>query len=183
MRVVHQSRLRHPRSAGIVAVGLTVAVAAGTFGVVGTAVAAPDPSVPPAVTLSPLGTYSTGQLDESAAEIVAFHAASTRLFVVNAQSGKVDVLDARDPSAPTRLFELSVGGTASADGSVVAADAVVNSVAIRPDGLAVAAVESSTKTDDGWLVLFDAAAPVTTPGAAPATRSSAPCAWARCPTW
>ncbi|MFE4463593.1 choice-of-anchor I family protein [Oerskovia sp. NPDC056781] len=168
MRVVHQSRLRHPRSAAVVAAGLTVAVAAGTFGVVGTAVAAPDPSVPPAVTLSPLGTYSTGQLDESAAEIVAFHAASTRLFVVNAQSGKVDVLDARDPSAPTRLFELAVGGTASADDSVVAADAVVNSVAIRPDGLAVAAVESGTKTDDGWLVLFDAAAPVTTPGAAPA---------------
>lgn len=167
MRVVHQSR-RHGKAAGIVAAGLTVAVAAGTFGVVGTAVAAPDPSVPPAVTLSPLGTYSTGQLDESAAEIVAFHAASKRLFVVNAQSGKVDVLDAQDPTAPTRLFELAVGGTASADGSVVAADAVVNSVAIRPDGLAVAAVESSTKTDEGWVVFFDAAAPVTTPGTAPA---------------
>ncbi len=167
MRVVHQSRLPHPRAIGVAAAGLAVAVAAGTFGGVGTAVAAPDPSVPPPVTLSPLGTYSTGQLDESAAEIVAFHAASQRLFVVNAQSGRVDVLDARDPSAPTRLFELAVGGTASADGSVVAADAVVNSVAIRPDGLAVAAVESSPKTDDGWLVLFDAAAPVTTPGTAP----------------
>lgn len=168
MRVVHQSRPRHPRIVGVAAASLAVTVAAGTFGVVGTAVAAPDPAVPPAVALSPLGTFSTGRLDESAAEIVAFHAASKRLFVVNAQSGKVDVLDAQDPSAPTRLFELAVGGTASADGSVVAADAVVNSVAIRPDGLAVAAVESGTKTDDGWLVLFDAAAPVTTPGAAPA---------------
>ncbi|MEK8225177.1 hypothetical protein NKG05_02125 [Oerskovia sp. M15] len=132
------------------AAGLTIAVAAGTFGVVGTAVAsalvaAPDPSVAPAVTLSPLGTYATGQLDESAAEIVAFHAASKRLFVVNAQSGKVDVLDAQDPAAPTRLFELAVGGTASADGSVVSADAVVNSVAIRPDGLAVAAVEAAPR--------------------------------------
>lgn len=107
--------------------------------------------------LAPVGSYETGVFDASAAEIVAFHAGTDRLFVVNAADARVEVLDAADPAAPTRLFDLETVGLSAADGSTIPAGAVANSVAVRADGLVVVAVESDPKTDAGWLVLFDAA--------------------------
>ncbi|MEL7976395.1 choice-of-anchor I family protein [Isoptericola sp. F-RaC21] len=107
--------------------------------------------------LSPLGAYATGTFDESAAEIVAYHARSERLFSVNAQAGEVTVLDVARPSSPRKLFALETTGVRAADGSRVPEGAVANSVAVRPDGLGVVAVESPDKVSDGWLVLFDAA--------------------------
>lgn len=108
------------------------------------------------LSLSPIGTHRTGEFDVSAAEIVAFHAATKRTFVVNALSGHVDVLDAADPTAPTKIATLDVAGTAAADGSTIPTGAVVNSLDVRRDGLAVVAVEAPTKTDPGWLALADA---------------------------
>ncbi len=102
-------------------------------------VSAPDA----ALELNPAGTYETGVFDESAAEIV--QAFGNRLFVVNAQAGVIDVLDYSDPTAITKEFSL-------------ASDGVANSVAIRSDGLGVVAIESTTKTDPGHLVFFDATA-------------------------
>ncbi|GAA1729238.1 hypothetical protein GCM10009809_25970 [Isoptericola hypogeus] len=107
--------------------------------------------------LRPLGAYATGVFDESAAEIVAHHAGTQRLFSVNAQAGEVTVLDVARPSSPRKLFALKAAGVRAADGSTVPDGAVANSVAVRADGLVVVAVESEVKTDDGWLVLFDAA--------------------------
>ena len=109
------------------------------------------------IALSPLGSYATGVFDRSAAEIVAYHARSQRLFSVNAQAGEVTVLDVAAPSAPRKLFALRTTGMRSADGTTVPDGAVANSVAVRPDGLGVVAVESPDKVSDGWLVLFDAA--------------------------
>ncbi|MGW8565029.1 choice-of-anchor I family protein [Isoptericola sp. NPDC055881] len=109
------------------------------------------------VALSPLGSYATGVFDQSAAEIVAYHARSQRLFSVNAQAGEVTVLDVATPSVPRKLFALETTGVRAADGSTVPDGAVANSVAVRPDGLGVVAVESPDKVSDGWLVLFDAA--------------------------
>ena len=109
------------------------------------------------VALSPLGSYATGVFDESAAEIVAFHARSERLFSVNAQAGEVTVLDVARPSSPRKLFALETTGVRAADGSTVPGGAVANSVAVRPDGLGVVAVEAPDKVSDGWLVVFDAA--------------------------
>ena len=40
--------------------------------------------------------------------------------------------------------------------SVIPTGAVANSVAVRPDGLGVIAVEAPVKTDNGWVVFFDA---------------------------
>lgn len=113
---------------------------------------------PGTIDIEPIGTYETGIFDESAAEIVAHYPAADRLLVVNAAAAKVEVLDAADPTAPTKLFDLETTGVASADGSVVPDSAVANSVAVRADGLGVVAVENDPKTDDGWLVFFDAAA-------------------------
>ena len=100
-----------------------------------------------ALSLAPIGTYETGIFDESAAEIVAYHAASERVLTVNAQSGQIDVLDISDPTNPVKV--------GSVDGG---ADTTINSVAVRADGLAVATVEPATKTDAGSLMFFDAAA-------------------------
>ncbi|MHA5283396.1 choice-of-anchor I family protein [Corynebacterium sp. CQ3829_602738] len=97
--------------------------------------------------ISVLGSYGAGAFDESAAEIVAFHADSKRILTVNALSGKIDVLDAADPAKPTKVGEISGGENTT-----------INSVAVRNDGLAVAAVEPENKTDAGELIFFDAGA-------------------------
>ena len=85
-------------------------------------------------------------LGESAAEIVAFHAASKRILAVNAHSGEIDILDASDPAAPHKVGVISAGG-----------DQEINSVAVRPDGLAVAAVQQADKTQDSEALFFNAA--------------------------
>ncbi len=124
----------------------------------GTAAAAPDPaqSNPSgrAVELVRLGTHATGVFDASAAEITAFDPKTNRLFVVNAESGAIDVLDVADPARPTPLFTLATPGLRAADGSTVPAGAVVNSVDVHGDVLAVA-VEGDPKTDRGWALFFD----------------------------
>lgn len=97
-----------------------------------------------AVKLSPIGSYEAGVMGKSAAEIVAYHAASQRILTVNAQSGKVDILDASDPNKPDKVAEVSAGG-----------DKEINSVAVRPDGLAVAAVQQADKTENGEALIFN----------------------------
>lgn len=110
-----------------------------------------------AVRLDPLGSYETSVFDQSAAEIVEFFAPADRLLVVNAAQARVEVLDAADPETPTKLFDLETTGVGADDGSTIPDGAVANSVAVRRDGLGVVAVESDPKTDNGWLVFFDAA--------------------------
>ncbi len=126
----------------VTALTCTLAVAAATSA---TAAVVPDPvrtsAEGAALSLTPVGSYETGVFDASAAEIVAAH--GDRLFVVNAQAGVVDVLDASDPAAPTKLFSIT-------------SDGVANSVAIREDGLGVVAIEATDKTAPGHLVFFDA---------------------------
>ena len=104
-----------------------------------------------AIALETLGTYDSGVFDASAAEIVAFHAGTARTFVVNAQSGQIDVLDASDPTAPTLIDSIEAAGNGD-----ITAGAVANSVVVRADGLVVAAIEAPVKTDAGWLLFLDA---------------------------
>lgn len=96
-----------------------------------------------ALSLSPIGTFSTGVFDASAAEIVAAH--GDRLFVVNAQQASVSVLDVSTPSDITELY-------------TIAGDGVANSVAVRGDGLGVIALEAADKVSPGRLMFFDATA-------------------------
>ncbi len=105
-------------------------------------VSAQRPEAPFGITITPIGTYASQIFDQSAAEIVAHDPLTQRLFVVNAQSGFVDVLDISDPSVPTLLFNVDVGG-------------IVNSVDVYR-GLVVAAVEVNPKTDFGKAVFFNA---------------------------
>ncbi|OFT63437.1 choice-of-anchor I family protein [Corynebacterium sp. HMSC05E07] len=97
--------------------------------------------------VSPIGTYESGVYKESAAEIVAFHPATKRILTVNAHAGEIDVLDASDPTTLTRIGSISAG-----EGKEI------NSVAVRPDGLAVAAVQQADKTEEGEALFFNVAA-------------------------
>ncbi len=45
------------------------------------------------ISINPIGTYQSGIFNESAAEISAYDKTSKRLFVTNASSNSLDVLD------------------------------------------------------------------------------------------
>lgn len=102
---------------------------------------------PETIKLSVLGHYKTNIFAESAAEIPAYDAASKRLFVVNAQKGLVDVLDASKPEQPVHIAELSARD--------YLADSEVNSVAVQ-NGIVAIAVQAKNKTDAGLVVFFNA---------------------------
>lgn len=97
------------------------------------------------IELSKLGSYATGEYGQSAAEIPAFDPVNQRIFMVNALSGAVDVLDAADPANPAYITSL----VAQIE------NATVNSVAWH-DGLLAVAVEAAIKTDPGTIELYDA---------------------------
>ncbi|MFW2033866.1 choice-of-anchor I family protein, partial [Acinetobacter junii] len=95
----------------------------------------------------PSRTALCNKAAESAAEIPAYDAASKRLFVVNAQKGLVDVLDASKPEQPVHIAELSARD--------YLADSEVNSVAVQ-NGIVAIAVQAKNKTDAGLVVFFNA---------------------------
>lgn len=97
------------------------------------------------VELRVLGTYSTGAFNQGASEIVAYDAATRRLFTVNGATSQIDVLSIANPSAPTLLFSINL--------ALFGRQA--NSVAVR-NGIVAVAVEANTKTDNGQVVFFDA---------------------------
>lgn len=97
------------------------------------------------ISMTPIGSHASDQFGESAAEIVAYHSASQRLLVINAQSGDIDILNISDPAAPREVDGVSAG-----EGNGI------NSVAVREDGLAVANVEPADKTAEGAMLFFNA---------------------------
>jgi DNA-binding beta-propeller fold protein YncE len=94
--------------------------------------------------LKALGTYHTGIFDEGASEIVAHDPTTQRVYVVNAQAARVDVLDIRVPQSPKLITSVDV----------TAYGAVANSVAVR-NGVVAVAVENDVKTDPGNVVFLD----------------------------
>lgn len=110
-----------------------------------TAYAAPaTQTVPPApLTLELLGSYTTGVFDEGAAEIVAYHGATQRAFVVNGGSATIDILDLSEPTTPTLLDQIDVSEYGG----------IANSVAVYGD-IVAAAVENDDKQANGSIVFF-----------------------------
>lgn len=98
----------------------------------------------PAITISPLGTYSTGLLDASAAEIVAYHPATQRAYVVNGGDKTIDILDVSDPTAPALVSQIDMTQFGAA----------ATSVDVYGDLLAVAA-PAAEKTDPGIVLFLD----------------------------
>lgn len=107
------------------------------------------------INLSEQGRYATGIFDESAAEIVAFDADTQQTFVVNANSGQIDVLDSADITSPVLVGSLDIAADMQTAGDI--ADAALagaaNSVAFH-NGLMAVALEADTKTDNGWVVFY-----------------------------
>lgn len=124
-------RGRRLATIGILTVGLAASALAAT-----SSEAAPKSRV----SLTAIGTYETGQYDESAAEIVAHDPSTQRLFVVNAQKGAIDVLDISTPGSP-QFLETLVSQTGGG----------VNSVAVSNGVLAIAVQDPASPTFPGTI--------------------------------
>jgi len=94
-----------------------------------------------ALELGVLGTYSTG-LGEASSEIAAYDKHLRRVFVTNAASRTVDILDVSTPATPTRIERIDVSALGTP-----------NSVAIK-DGLVAVAIEAPVKTDLGLVAFY-----------------------------
>lgn len=140
------------------------------------------------IALERIGRYESGQFNEDAAEIIAHSARTDHLYVVNADVGGVDVLDATTPGDPERVDQLVLEDV-WADAGEVTNVALRADVPIegsdgngREDGrstdvLAVAVVAANPQAN-GRVVFYDATerSPVTSVavGAAPDMVSFAP---------
>ncbi|WP_096086157.1 choice-of-anchor I family protein [Agaribacterium haliotis] len=102
-----------------------------------------------------LGRYATGEFDESAAEIVSYDAGSEQAFVVNANSGKVDVLSIKNPAAPSLVTSLELTSDLAAFYSELSEEdfGAANSLAVNSDVVAVA-VEAAVKQDQGFVAFY-----------------------------
>lgn len=93
------------------------------------------------IQLQEIGRYESGLFDQSAAEITAYDPISQRLFVVNAQSNQIDILDMTDPALPVKVGVI--------DGAAYGSS--INSVAVK-NGLVAFASQANIKTDNGQVV-------------------------------
>lgn len=112
--------------------------------------------VPEAIISEDPATFTeVGQIDignKGAAEISAYDAATKRLFVVNNSAGVVneqaanfiDVVDISNPAAPQKIHSISLEPYGGA----------VNSLSAFAGNIA-AAIQASTKTDNGKVVVFN----------------------------
>mgnify|MGYP001303737215 CR=1 FL=1 len=106
-----------------------------------------------AAKLSLIGRYDSG-LGEGAAEIPAFDSISRRMFVVNAETATVDIVDLADPSQPLFVGAIDIDALFS----TASASASPNSVAVS-NGLVAVAVElvaAGGAQQSGVLAFFDA---------------------------
>lgn len=104
------------------------------------------------ISLSQQGRYESGVFDESAAEIVTYDKSTQQTFVVNANSGKVDVLTSSDITNPSLSQSLNV--KTDIDAAMTGANAsAANSVDVY-NGLLAVAMDADTKTDNGWIAFY-----------------------------
>lgn len=115
---------------------------------------------PQRLSMSVVGRYESGVFDESAAEVVDYHSASERVFIVNANNKKVDILDISSlgntpvPNA-VALNNLTLAGTLDVQTDVTdIALGAANSVSVHDDLLAVA-VENNDKQANGIIAFYD----------------------------
>ena len=88
--------------------------------------------------------------DTSAAEIVSYDSCTDKLYVVNAQAQKVDVLSMNSDSAPTSEGSIDLQSAAAASGIDIGA---ANSVSTH-QGLVAVAIENADKQQNGIIALY-----------------------------
>jgi len=104
-----------------------------------------------------IARHEAGQFDESAAEIVAFHKASNRIYAINSFAKKVDIISGIETAAAliNPLTDSNLVKDASIDVSIDYTDAGgVNSVAIFGNLLAVS-VEDKYKQNNGVIAFYN----------------------------
>ncbi len=119
-----------------------------------------DPPAPPApLTLTPLGTATTGPFrseDPRVAEINAFDAHGRRIYVVNPLEARLDVIDVADPASPSAAASvLLVDDCQQALGTAcpLLPGGEPNSVAIH-GGLMAVAYGNAVRTDNGHAIFY-----------------------------
>lgn len=103
-----------------------------------------------------LGRYESNEFTEAAAEIVSYDANTATAFVVNANSGMVDMLDLASPSTPVLADSLDVAAdVANAIEALTNADdlGAANSVSVHGNTIAVA-VEAANKQANGYVAFY-----------------------------
>ncbi|KAB0466051.1 choice-of-anchor I family protein [Vibrio kanaloae] len=88
--------------------------------------------------------------DTSAAEIVSYDSCTDKLYVVNAQAQKVDVLSMNSASEPTSKGSIDLQSAAAASGIDIGA---ANSV-LTHQGLVAVAIENADKQQNGIIALY-----------------------------
>lgn len=110
-----------------------------------------------------IGRHVSATYGSGAAEIVQFHAASNRIFVVNGAAGRVDVMDASnltndavsDGPVADNLTSIALDLPASVTiGNATVTLGGANSIAISGNLLAIAA-EAAVKQDAGAVLFYD----------------------------
>ncbi|MDX2286666.1 MAG: choice-of-anchor I family protein [Bacteroidia bacterium] len=102
---------------------------------------APAPSQE--IALSLLGSYSNGAASGNSAEIVAFDAASDRLFIANSIGNKLDIVDFTNPAAPAAVTSVDLDPYGE-----------INSAAAY-NGLIAVALGNDTSYLNGTIAFFD----------------------------
>ncbi|WP_076416975.1 choice-of-anchor I family protein [Colwellia sp. UCD-KL20] len=103
-----------------------------------------------------IARYQSNILGESAAEIVAFHSESKRVYVINAKSSQVDILSGISSSevlaAPLTATNLTKDASIDVSANITEAGGI-NSVAVHGNLLAVA-VEHDNKQANGMVAFY-----------------------------
>ncbi len=110
------------------------------------------------VGLERVGRTASQGFDVSAAEIVDYDKHHNRIFVVNADSGRVDVFSDLMSAQPALYGSLDLAQML-VDNAIVSATSEVgaaNSISVYGDYAAVA-VQANPKTNDGWVVFLNTA--------------------------
>ena len=102
---------------------------------------------PASHTLTVIGTYATGSFDEGASEVVAHDPRTQRIFVINADASRVDVLDMSKPTTLRLDFSIDVADDVGAHGGVNGVDVA--------GGLVAVAVENGDSALDGFVAFYD----------------------------
>lgn len=97
------------------------------------------------ISLTPVGVYETGHFDKGGSEIVAYDPATRRVFSVNLENKRIDVIDISTPSQPflTHTIDVTPWGSQA------------NSVDVH-DGVLAVAIEATVKTNPGKVAFFNA---------------------------
>lgn len=97
------------------------------------------------MSLTPLGRHDEPGFDVGAAEIVSYDPQSKQLYVVNGNTGNVQVLNISDPTSPNLVGEIDVHAFGFS----------ANSVAVHR-GLVAVAIEANDTQAPGTIAFYDA---------------------------